>query len=352
MKGDDALIQRIFFMFAGQVQRMNRTSKGPKADFKNPQDLAPGEWTFHQDTKAFFLRIAEGEKLADAKIEIPMRNSGVRISGSPNEHLVIRNITSTHFWNDGFNIHNHSKDLLFENIRSFENGDDGISAHEACEYEVNGFVAARNSTGVCNIQEAVCKLNNLYLAGNYGMEFGGYEATRYEMRNSVIDASTAAKPIVVMGHTKTNQICRLLMENVLVYANKSKPPFIEVAGNGELTARNLTTVNVSWRVLGSAKVRSSVIAGAGTVIDCPPGGTWQAEGNLYDITRLSFGGRSYKTANLAAYQQANGQDQHAQWQTVDPDLLHHFLEGQAARIGEAGAILHLTDGQVIPGEAK
>ena len=43
-----AILARWFFLFDGRMQRMGRVSKGKSAPLKNPEDLAPGEWTFVQ----------------------------------------------------------------------------------------------------------------------------------------------------------------------------------------------------------------------------------------------------------------------------------------------------------------
>ena len=46
---DDAVIQRWFFLWDGKMNHMGRTSKGLRPDFKKPEDLQPGEWTFIKD---------------------------------------------------------------------------------------------------------------------------------------------------------------------------------------------------------------------------------------------------------------------------------------------------------------
>src|SRR5690606_4979959 len=119
----DAVIGRWFFLFDGKMQLMGRTSKGKSAALKAPGDLQPGEWTFVKDPSrdtlssrrihgTFYLRIAPGLSLADTNIAVPVRSAGVQFSGD-NAHLVIRNLTATHPYNDGFNIHGDCRDILF-----------------------------------------------------------------------------------------------------------------------------------------------------------------------------------------------------------------------------------------------
>ena len=104
-----AILGRWFFVFDGKMSHMGRTSKGPSAALKSPEELAPGEWTYVPDapitreTKdgkpwdsvpragAFYVKIDPAKSLAEARIEAPIRSSGVVLSGK-SAHLVIRNV--------------------------------------------------------------------------------------------------------------------------------------------------------------------------------------------------------------------------------------------------------------------
>jgi hypothetical protein len=132
-----AIIGRYCFIFDGAINRMGRSSKGPRPAWPKPTDLQPGEWTWLADEGAFYVRTPGDKPLAECDIAAPMRANGVALSGLC-EHLIIRNLTATHVWNDGYNIHGESHDILVENIRAIECGDDGISAHEQCDIEVRG----------------------------------------------------------------------------------------------------------------------------------------------------------------------------------------------------------------------
>ncbi|HOF18893.1 MAG TPA: hypothetical protein PK082_08280, partial [Phycisphaerae bacterium] len=224
LRGDDSVIQRVFFLFKGRMQRMGRTSKGAKAPFKKPEDLRPGEWTFQAGSNSFYVRIAAGESLADAAIEIPYRANGVAIRGKKNEHLVLRNLTVTHFLNDGYNLHQHSKHVRFENIAAFECGDDGFSAHEGCDCEVEGYRASGNSTGFANGFGSHVKLKTAYLAGNHANEILQMHDSTFEIRDTHV-VTQAARPVVVRGNAGKGQICRGSLENVLIQcrADRAKP---------------------------------------------------------------------------------------------------------------------------------
>lgn len=197
---DDAILGRWFFLWDGKMNHMGRTSKGKKAPYVKPQDLKPGEWTFVRDHTrdkvgstqifgSFFVRLAEGQKLADARIFIPVRSAGVQFSGA-NAHLVIRNITATHPYNDGFNIHGDCRDVVFENIRAIECGDDGISAHESAEYRVDGLVSIGNSTGITDTGTAKTTYRRVFLADNLAFDLYFLNAGRYAVSDAVVLSSS------------------------------------------------------------------------------------------------------------------------------------------------------------------
>lgn len=350
LKGQPSVVDRVFFRFDGKMQHMGRTSKGPKAAFKKPEELQPGEWTLVEGPNVFYVRIADGQALADAHIEIPYRLNGVGIHGKGTAHLVIRNLTTTHFLNDGYNIHNESRDLRFENIRAYENGDDGLSAHEACELEVDGFVSIGNSTGVCNINQAACKLDNIYLGGNHGFEFFACEGTSFAISNAIVDASTAATPFVIRGHPKTAQISRVTMDNVLVrYAGTERKRF-EVMPNGVLDATRLTSVGLAWYVAGSASVTASVIRGSAEAgLECATGAVWRADRNVYDLARVRVDGRTCSAAAFLAYPQtATGQIVSSRCQALSSNEVQRLSYGPGQVFAGVGANLAAMSVPVVP----
>jgi hypothetical protein len=220
---DDAIIMRWFFLWDGKMNHMGRTSKGKKAPYVKPQDLKPGEWTFVGDHArdqagstqifgSFFVRLPEGQKLADARIFVPVRSAGVQFSGA-NAHLVIRNITVTHPYNDGFNIHGDCRDVDFENIRAIECGDDGISAHESAEYRVDGLVSVGNSTGITDTGTAKTTYRRVFLADNLAFDLYFLNAGRYAVSDAVVLSSSEHSLQVTGGKDQRSE---LRLDNVLI----------------------------------------------------------------------------------------------------------------------------------------
>jgi len=252
----DAVIGRWFFLFDGRMQHMGRTSKGIQAPLKQPEELQAGEWTFVKDpsrekppSKAiygtFYLKVAAGQKLAEAKIFAPMRSAGVQMSGD-NAHLVIKNLTATHPYNDGFNIHGDCRDVIFENIRAIECGDDGISAHETAEYRVDGFVSIGNSTGICDTVAAKTSYNRVFIADCIGYDLFFLDDGRYRLTNAVI-YSKAQNPFTVTG--REDKRCQLEMDNVL-FRRLAEPRTALIAPTAVVRAKRLTMENITFDARG------------------------------------------------------------------------------------------------------
>jgi hypothetical protein len=243
---DDAIIMRWFFLWDGKMNHMGRTSKGKKAPYVKPQDLKPGEWTFVGDHArdqagstqifgSFFVRLPEGQKLADARIFVPVRSAGVQFSGA-NAHLVIRNITVTHPYNDGFNIHGDCRDVDFENIRAIECGDDGISAHESAEYRVDGLVSVGNSTGITDTGTAKTTYRRVFLADNLAFDLYFLNAGRYAVSDAVVLSSSEHSLQVAGGKDQRSE---LRLDNVLIRRIGSTGSAF-VAKDATLIARRFT----------------------------------------------------------------------------------------------------------------
>ena len=284
---NDALIGRWFFLFDGRMQLMNRTSKGRSAPFKKPGELQPGEWTFVKNPArekppskqiygTFFVRLAPDTKLADAGIFVPVRSAGVQFSGD-NAHLVIKNITATHPYNDGFNIHGDCRDCVFENIHAIECGDDGISAHESAQYRVDGLVSIGNSTGITDTGTAQTSYRNIYLARNIGFDLYFLDEGRYSIINAMV-LSSAQNPLTITGRATGD--CRMKMDNVFI-RRLTGPRTGQVALHATLEARNCTFENLDIQVTGTATWTNCLIDGKSA-----PNGTVATGADVLSLQKL------------------------------------------------------------------
>lgn len=268
---DDAMIGRWFFLFDGKMQLMGRTSKGASAPLKKPEELQPGEWTFIKDPSrakppsqviygTFYIRLAAGQTLGDAKIFAPVRSAGVQFGGD-NAHLVIKNLTATHPYNDGFNIHGDCRDVRFENIRAIECGDDGISAHESAQYTVDGFVSIGNSTGICDTGTAQTSYNNVFISRCIGFDLYFLDNGRYRITNALI-FSSALNPFTVTS--RADQHCELQVDNLLFRRLGPPLPKALVAATASLKATRLTMENITFDLRGQSTLTNCVINGQPT----------------------------------------------------------------------------------------
>jgi len=269
---DDAVIVRWFFLWDGKMNLMGRTSKGRKAPFKQPEALRPGEWTFVEDKSrrkppspqifgTFYVKLPPGQKLADAHIAAPLRSAGVQIAadaqGGGAAHLVIKNITATHPYNDGFNIHGDCRDLVFQNIRALECGDDGISSHETAECRVDGFISMGNSTGIADAVAAHTSYNHVFIAGCHAIDLLFIMNGRYQVENAVV-LSSSEHPLIVQA--RNGEHCELTLENVLVH-RLGQPQRAEVQKDTVLRARRVTLENTDLVALGEATFENCLING-------------------------------------------------------------------------------------------
>ena len=262
---DDAVLVRWFFLWDGKMNLMGRTSKGKKAPFKKLEDLQPGEWTFVEDKSreqpgskriagTFYVKIPAGQKLAAAHICAPVRSAGVQMSGD-NAHLVIRNITATHPYNDGFNIHGDCRDVVFENIRAIECGDDGISAHESAEYRVDGLVSIGNSTGITDTVAAHTSYNHVFIAGCHAYDLYFLNNGRYKVGNAVV-LSSSEHPLTVSA--RDGEHCELSLDNVLI-RRLGKPEPAQVQKNTLLRAKRFTLENTEMLTPGDATFEDCLV---------------------------------------------------------------------------------------------
>lgn len=267
-RNDDAIMGRWFFLWNGKMNHMGRTSKGKLTPFKKPEELQADEWTFIKDASrekppskqvygTFYLKLPAGKTLADANIRAPMRSAGVQMGGA-NAHLVVKNLTATHVYNDGFNIHGDCRACIFQNIRAIECGDDGISAHESAEYAVDGFVSIGNSTGITDTVDAHTTYNRVFIADCLGHDLFFLDRGRYKLSNSVV-LSSSQNPFDVAG--REDGRAELLIDNVLVRRLGAHSSPARVSRTAALIASRFTIENlpVEWR--GEVKLDNCVING-------------------------------------------------------------------------------------------
>ena len=311
-----AVVDRFFFVFDGTMNRMGRSLKGPKEPWKQPGELRPGEWCWVEETGRFFLRIEPGQSLAEARIEVPLKSNGVAIAGECH-HLVIRNVTSTHVYNDGFNIHGKTRDVRFENVKAIECGDDGISAHGDCHIEVDGMLSTGNSTGVCHVNDSHSVATNMTIHGNHGHSYFVLDTGRHELRDSHIRAEAAMSVTMNGAREEGGGQVEVVLSNVVIEGT-GKSDLIKANRRSLVTFEKVkVTGGLSLSVAGDAfALRDSAILGTEETkpeITVYSHVDWKANGNRYDLGHLRVGDEFFTAASFAAYREATGQDADSIW---------------------------------------
>lgn len=316
---DAAVIGRYFFRINEQMQHMGRTSKGPSAKLKDPQDLRPGEWTFvvaereaEGDAKnayadgAFYVKLDPAKRPTDYMIEYPARSSGVQVSGR-NENIVIRNLNIQHVYNDGFNIHGYSRGVRFENIKAVECGDDGISAHDDCRITVRKFESRGNSTGFCHTNESWSDSSDVLIAECFGFDVFVLGSGQHTLTDSIVE-SAASSCVVVLGSTDKTKPgpCRLEMKRVeieqvgkneqvkflagsIVKADECVFTGFHIDASGEsleLTKSVILEENI-WITLGLAPSKRT------RILSVDPKTKFVGKGNIYELKQIRRGNERF-----------------------------------------------------------
>ena len=247
-------LSRWYFIWNGRMNRMGRTSKGPSAPLKKVEELLPDEWTYVEAEDAFYLKLPEGQKLEEANIRCPNRANGVSLSRT-GAHLVIRNLTCTHVYNDGYNVHGDQVDTVFENIAAIECGDDGFSAHETGECRIDGFTSMGNSTGLCDIGSSVTHYKNVFISGCHGHDIFFIGDTAHSMENVLVESSAASAITIGQGTLRPELApCVVTFKNVLCRRAPGLPGALKVNANSQLDVQQSTFIGLETQVLGTGRL--------------------------------------------------------------------------------------------------
>jgi hypothetical protein len=337
LRMDPAILMRWFFVFDGKMNHMGRTSKGTSAELKKPSDLRPGEWTYvaaapitreSKDGKpwdaalvpgAFFIKLDPATPLAKAHIEAPLRSAGVGFGGKC-AHLVVRNVVSTHVYNDGFNIHGDQRDLVFENITALECGDDGFSAHESAECRIDGYTSIGNSTGLCDTGSSSTHYKNVFIRDCLGFDVFFTSHGSHSLENALVESS-AARAVSVGRDGPGEGTCAVRFQNVLVRRAAGHAQELRISAGARLELERCTFENLAIQATPSSEVtiRHCVVTG-----EPKPELTiwkevaWRGEGNVYDVRGVRVDKTAFTAATFADFQKLLGSESGSRWSAADP----------------------------------
>jgi hypothetical protein len=316
-----SILGRWFFLWDGKMNRMGRTSKAAGAALKKVEDLNANEWTYVQTEDAFYIKVPERIKLTEANIRYPLRVNGVTMAGKGG-HLVVKNITATHVYNDGFNIHGDQVDTVFENITALECGDDGFSAHETAECRINGFVSIGNSTGLCDVNVCVTHYKNVYIRNCHAFDIYLIGAT-HSMENVLVE-STAVYPLT-LGPVQHEKIqCQVNLKNLQIRRMSPKEAEVRVNRNANVVIDRATFIGLNMTVAPGGEINLTNSAIKEGMVEPTlmifHEATWKGSNNRFELKSLRKGPDFFNPKTFADFQKKYGCEAGSQWVTVDPGV--------------------------------
>lgn len=302
-KFNKEIIWRFFFVFDGKMNRMGTCMKGKSIPLKAPSDLLEKEWTFVAPEKAFYIKIDPTKKLADYNIEIPVRPNGVSIHNAT-DYLIVKNLVTTHVYNDGFSLSGEGRNILLENIQSIDCGDDGISAHGNSGATIKGFYSSGNGTGICDTGNSLTQYEDVLIENIIGIDLyfllEKEGKAKHTMKNSIILANGNKQLIFESGKPGSEQIIEL--DNVLFVGRKGGDTIARLNTNSVVDIKNSTFLNLDWSVNNlKINIADSVFSDCGNGMTCKEGSFGVAGGNFYDFRFLRIGKVFYTPANVSEY---------------------------------------------------
>ena len=209
-----------------------------------PQDLKPGEAVWNKN--GIYYRAAAGEKPAEKEFYGTYKESGVVLLN--HNYVVVNNIITENFANDGVNAHGSCRGLIFRNLISRWNGDDGFSIHEDVQACLYGAHLHHNDFGIPDISISrssffgVLSEDNRSIGGDF---HGGMRSIEDSMfrNNGEMQLRFATNGATYMGLKKDNPLenARVYLKDVLVCGGHGAA--LQAKGKADVTAFQCTFVN-------------------------------------------------------------------------------------------------------------
>ena len=215
-----------------------------------PQELKAGEAVWNKD--GIYLKLEAGQKPQDFALFGTYRQSGVMLQD--HSYITVNNITVENFSNDGVNAHGYCRGLIFRNLVSRWNGDDGFSIHEDVQACLYGAHLHHNDFGIQDISISRSAFFGVLCEDN--REIGGdFSGGMRSIEDSLFRNNGAGQLRFLKGTgngvgfpkgTALEQ-CHAYLKNVLVTGG---PGFaVRVCGNAAVAASQCTFVGTENGVM-------------------------------------------------------------------------------------------------------
>ena len=226
-----------------------------------PQDLKPGEAVWNKD--GIYLKLEDGQKPQDLTLFGTYRQSGVAFQD--HSYITVNNITVENYSNDGVNAHGYCRGLIFRNLVSRWNGDDGFSVHEDVQACLYGAHLHHNDYGIQDISISrssffgVLSEDNREIGGDFSGGMRSIEDSLF--RNNGKGQLRFQKGTgggVGFPKGTTLDTCRAYLKNVLV--TEGAGIALHVCGGAAVTASQCTFVGTEKGIVVEKNGESSLSA--------------------------------------------------------------------------------------------
>lgn len=269
---------------------------------------------FRWDGESFLFRPESGKTPKDYQLSASVIDSGVALMNS--SYIVCRNLVSEYHANDGYNVHGNCQGLLFSQIESRFNGDDGFSVHEDVGVTVTDARFHNNMYGIQDINASRSNYYGVSITDNQvGVNFLGGLHSLVDCRitgnrtNAVL--LSRGQPGIDQGKDESGAFYNgmTLIKNCYIAGGKES---ITITRRAQAMVLNTVITGCENGILvlpdAGLELRNSIIADCGGY-ELAVGGKLTADLNLYAVGKLKFGNRKFTgPADWAEYQKASGQE--------------------------------------------
>ncbi|MBP5637954.1 MAG: hypothetical protein J6X55_00615 [Victivallales bacterium] len=226
-----------------------------------PQDLKPGEAVWNKD--GIYLRLEDGQKPQDLALFGTYRQSGVMFQD--HSYITVNNIIVENFSNDGVNAHGYCRGLIFRNLVSRWNGDDGFSIHEDVQACLYGAHLHHNDFGIQDISISRSSFFGVHSEDN--REIGGdFSGGMRSIEDSLFRNNGKGQLRFLKGtgggvgfpKGTTIDTCRAYLKNVLVTGGAEFA--VRVCGGAAVTASQCTFAGTETGIVVDKNGEMSVSA--------------------------------------------------------------------------------------------
>ncbi|MEK6794889.1 MAG: hypothetical protein AABZ39_08940 [Spirochaetota bacterium] len=261
--------ENFFLVINGMMQRMGRARLYQTRPLPAVKNLKPDEWTI--DGNDLYVCIHPGFALREYRIERAARDTAFAFTARPSENIIVSNVNIKFVYNDGINLHCNrtgvgpgegTRDISFIDVRADWNFDEGISAHDRCEYFMSNAVMIGNNCGVVNIDWSASRHTGTLIADSYDVDIMCYGDGYDSFEDCYIHSTRAFKNLKWEGGTNGN----LMFSNSVFYFDPVNTNAFSLWANrsSRISIAGATLIDGSRKPLSPAAVSAS---GTVSIID-------------------------------------------------------------------------------------